>query len=107
MYRVGCKECCIVGESEFEFKEVVVRASIGVWGREWVGEFSTGCLLFVEVSLFVLLFHIVGDCFIDFSFTFTLLVVIRGLPVPVIACLHGMCFGGGKFEEKFCTASLF
>lgn len=45
--------------------------------------------------------------FIDFSFTFTLVVVIRGLPVPVIACLHGMCFGGGKFEEKFCTASLF
>jgi hypothetical protein len=35
------------------------------------------------------------------------LFVFRGLPVPVIACLHGMCFGGGKFEEKICTASLF
>ena len=37
-------------------------------------------------SLIVLTMH----CFI----------LIRELPVPVIACLHGMCFGGGKFKSR-------
>ena len=51
----------------------------------------------------------VCDCvsLVNFHFMFCYIlsqpIVIRQLPVPVIAVLHGMCFGGGKCPLSPCV----
>lgn len=91
LYRFRRKECSTIRSNQIV--ESFVRASFGVWGRVWIRQSGSGCWLLVEVSIRWCAAASYGWCLIKIHAH----VPFRQLPVPVIAVLHGMCFGGGRF----------